>query len=72
MAKVFLNRRSGVDRRNHAVHKSEEHFNRRSLDRRMEDNEYVVVIGDSGMDRFTLLVTIPVLFICGVALIASA
>lgn len=72
---IFWNRRSGRDRR--ADTGAAGHYlqtdDRRVLDRRLYgDNGYVLVIGHTGIDRFTLLVTLPALVITAAALILSS
>ncbi len=61
---VFWNRRSGGDRRHRAPVRSMDalHDERRTGDRRLySDNHYLLVVGDSGLDRFTVLVALPLL-----------
>ena len=72
---IFFNRRSGIDRR----HRNEdpayygEIADRRSIDRRLYgDNGYLLVIGHTGLDRFTVLVTMPALAITVAALVLSS
>ena len=52
---IILNRRSGEDRRHHYEHRFS---NRRSSDRRRPNTDnYVLVMGQGGIDRFSVLVT---------------
>lgn len=56
-----LNRRTGEDRRICDVGAKEDH---RGIDRRRHGSDrYVVVVGDSGVDRFGLMVGFPVAFL---------
>lgn len=69
---VFWNRRAGGDRRGdqNTYQLSDE---RRIIDRRLYgDNGFVLIIGHTGVDRFTLLVTLPGLAITVVALFLSS
>lgn len=74
MQTVFWNRRSGRDRRREV---SAEHYlqsdERRVMDRRLyDDNGYLLVVGESGLDRFTILVTVPALvFVFGALILSS-
>ena len=73
--KIFWNRRSGRDRRHSGSHQTPyfKSDDRRGLDRRLYgDNDYVLVIGNTGVDRFTLLISIPALIIVSAALIAGS
>lgn len=71
---IFWNRRSGRDRRHEK--NAEGHFpvidERRIMDRRLYGNNgYLLIVGDAGIDRFTLFVTLPALAFTIVALSLS-
>ncbi len=72
--KIFWNRRSGKDRRSLAdrsPYASQE--DRRRSDRRLYgNNDYVLIIGQSGLDKFSLLVTVPTVVIVLATLVVSA
>jgi hypothetical protein len=56
---IFWNRRSGFDRRVYDEHPYRES---RDDERRDPDSDnYVLVVGEGGIDRFTLLVALPLL-----------
>lgn len=71
---VFWNRRSGRDRRHEkkadgGIPVIDE---RRIMDRRLYGNNgYLLVVGDAGIDRFTLFVTLPALVFTFAALSLS-
>lgn len=74
MQTVFWNRRSGRDRRREAVPELYlQGDERRVMDRRLyDDNGYMLVVGESGLDRFTILVTVPAMvFVFGALLLSS-
>lgn len=58
-AYVHWNRRSGIDRRQLQDRTAETH--RRSIDRRQfPNNDYMLIVGRTGMDSFELLVSISI------------
>lgn len=70
---IFWNRRSGADRRDSgsdlAYAPAGEGSDRRSLDRRLYgDNGYILIVGDAGLDRFTLFVSFPALVLATASL----
>lgn len=67
--RLFWNRRSGFDRRVFSDTPNEE---RRFMERRSPRSDgYVLVVGDGGLDRFSLLVMVPVLTLLCAALLSS-
>jgi len=66
---VGLNRRSNRDRRLYDEHPEADH--RHQDRRRYGTDRYVIVIGDSGIDRFGLLVGIPVALLLMAAVLAA-
>ncbi len=65
-----LNRRSGRDRRvNDTESPSEESRHRER--RRFGTDRYVVVMGDGGIDRFGLIVGLPVALLIGAAVLST-
>lgn len=72
---IFINRRTGIDRRRHGADPAQylKGDDRRVMDRRLYgENGYLLVIGHTGLDRFTMLVTLPALLITAAALIVSS
>lgn len=72
---IFWNRRSGADRRDREDEPGNylQSDDRRVMDRRLYgDNGFVLIIGHTGLDRFTLFVTLPTLAATVVALILSS
>ncbi len=58
-AYVHWNRRSGIDRRQLQDHTSETH--RSSIDRRqLPNNDYMLIVGRTGMDSFELLISVSI------------
>lgn len=73
---IFWNRRSGQDRRDKTAYENRYlrsgDGDRRVMDRRLYgDNDYLLIIGHTGIDRFTLLVTLPVLAVAIATLVLS-
>ncbi len=66
---MFLNRRSGTDRR-HSPNTSE--FNRRTLDRRHSpSNDYLLIMGNGGLDSFELLIIVPIITVISAVMLGS-
>lgn len=66
---VFLNRRSGYDRRLLDYGNSGD---RRIIDRRKSiDNGYLLVVGNTGLDRFNLFVTMPLVSVLMLSFLAN-
>jgi len=60
--RIFWDRRSGYDRRMYNSHPEVDY---RSSDRRKTvRNDYVLMVGNTGVDLFSLLVLTPVLVLC--------
>lgn len=58
-AYVHWNRRSGVDRRQ--LQGNDTNAQRRALDRRqLPNNDYLLIVGRTGLDSFELLVTVSI------------
>ena len=58
-AYVHWNRRSGVDRRQ--LQGNSTNAQRRALDRRqLPNNDYLLIVGRTGLDSFELLVTVSI------------
>lgn len=70
MAKrVFWDRRSGVDRRQ-TTNPSD--YNRRAIDRRqIPNNDYLLVIGGSGLDTFELMVLVPIIAVISAMMLGN-
>lgn len=70
MAKrMFWDRRSGVDRRQ-ITNPSD--YNRRTIDRRqIPDNDYLLVIGNSGLDSFELMVLVPIVAVISAMMLGN-
>ncbi|HUH37941.1 MAG TPA: hypothetical protein VL027_08355 [Spongiibacteraceae bacterium] len=67
--KMFWNRRSGFERRLISDPPADE---QRFLERRNPRSDgYVLVIGEGGLDRFSLMVMVPVLGLLCAALVSS-
>jgi len=66
---VGLNRRSNRDRRLYDEHPPADH--RHTDRRRYGTDRYVVVMGDTGIDRFGLLVGIPVAILLMIAVLGT-
>lgn len=66
---VGLNRRSNHDRRLYDEHPPEEQ--RHTDRRRYGTDRYVIVLGDTGIDRFGLLVGIPVALLLMAAVLST-
>lgn len=72
---IFWNRRSGGDRRDRtdAPGNYLQSDDRRVMDRRLYgENGFVLIIGHTGLDRFTLFVTLPTLVATVIALMLSS
>lgn len=72
---IFWNRRSGGDRRDRADATGNylQSDDRRVMDRRLYgENGFILIIGHTGLDRFTLFVTLPTLAATIVALLISS
>jgi hypothetical protein len=67
---IFLNRRSGIDRRN--ASRSKGSHNRIEDRRANGGNNYILVVGGAGLDRFNLTITLPSMLLTLGVLIASA
>lgn len=68
-AYIFLDRRSGVDRRH--TQSPTEH-ERRSVDRRhLPNNHYLLIVGNSGLDSFELLVIMPIITVISAMMLGS-
>ncbi len=66
---VFWNRRSGYERRMYDEHPDSDH--RRAERRDPGSDEYVLILGQKGLDGFTLLVTIPVVCLILAAIVSG-
>jgi hypothetical protein len=66
---VGLNRRAGDDRRTFDTSPG---FDRRGPDRRRHGTDnYLLVMGDAGVDRFGLMIGFPVALLIAIALIGT-
>jgi hypothetical protein len=64
-----FNRRSGQDRRIHDQEPEPDH--RHTERRRYGTDRYVLVLGDGGIDRFGLMIGVPVALLIGVAVLST-
>ena len=67
--RVFLNRRSGKDRRQ--LYNSA-YDSRRIMDRRqIPNNDLVLIIGNDGLDRFELVAIVPILTLMSAVMLGA-
>ena len=68
-SRIFWNRRAGFDRRVYDEHPYRE--SRGDERRGINSDDYVLVVGEGGIDRFTLLVALPLLALLLVLMFAT-
>ena len=67
--RVFLNRRSGKDRRQRY---NSAYDSRRIMDRRqIPNNDLVLIIGNDGLDRFELVAIVPILTLMSAVMLGA-
>ncbi|ARN73915.1 hypothetical protein [Oceanicoccus sagamiensis] len=67
--KIFLNRRSGTDRRQ--LYNSA-YDSRRVMDRRqIPNNDLALIIGSDGLDRFELMAIVPILALMSAVMLGA-
>ena len=73
---VFWNRRSGADRRQieylERSSDTQKDGRRQGIDRRLTpNNDYLLIIGDRGLDAFELLIIVPLVTVLSATVVGS-